>query len=355
VSEPAHKLTVYFGERDRAADGFLADRLIAIFERHRLAASALLRGVEGYGAKQALRSDRLLTLSEDLPLVAVAVDRPEPIEAALEEVRELRFGGLVTVERALLSLDPADAHGAHEELKLTAYLGRGRRQDGRPPYEQAVAILRAAGVAGATVLLGVDGTIAGGRRRARFFSANAGVPAMLISIGARERVVAALPQLAALSPEAVVTVERVRVLKRDGRRLADLEPVAARDGERRERWLKLTLFSSEANRFDAVPAHVAAIRALRAAGAPGATALRGVWGYHGEHEPHGDRFWSVTRRVPTVTIAVDRPEPARRCHEVLDRVSPARGLLTAEIVPAALMRGPEAQTRGELRLAERIS
>ena len=35
-----------------------------------------MRGVEGFGAKHHLRTDRLLTLSEDLPLVSVAVDTP---------------------------------------------------------------------------------------------------------------------------------------------------------------------------------------------------------------------------------------------------------------------------------------
>ena len=33
-----------------------------------------MRGTTGFGAKQHLRTDRLLTLSEDLPLVAVGVD-----------------------------------------------------------------------------------------------------------------------------------------------------------------------------------------------------------------------------------------------------------------------------------------
>ena len=45
-----------------------------------------MRGVEGFGAKQHLRTDRLLTLSEDLPLVSVAVDTRARIEAALAEV-----------------------------------------------------------------------------------------------------------------------------------------------------------------------------------------------------------------------------------------------------------------------------
>ena len=59
-----------------------------------------MRGAGGFGAKQHLRTDRLLTLSEDLPLVSVAVDTRARIEAALHELEALRFDGLVTLERA---------------------------------------------------------------------------------------------------------------------------------------------------------------------------------------------------------------------------------------------------------------
>ena len=72
VNEDCLKLTAYFGERDRARDRWLADALIDIYARHELETSLVMRGVEGFGAKQHLHTDRLLTLSEDLPLVAVA-------------------------------------------------------------------------------------------------------------------------------------------------------------------------------------------------------------------------------------------------------------------------------------------
>ena len=74
MSDEALKLTTYFGERDRFGGGFAADALTAAYARHDLAVSLLMRGVEGFGARQHLRTDRLLTLSEDLPLVSVAVD-----------------------------------------------------------------------------------------------------------------------------------------------------------------------------------------------------------------------------------------------------------------------------------------
>ena len=74
MTEDCLKLTTYFGERHRIDGQFLADAQVDLFGRHGLASSILLRGVEGFGLKHHLRSDRLLSLSEDLPVVSVAID-----------------------------------------------------------------------------------------------------------------------------------------------------------------------------------------------------------------------------------------------------------------------------------------
>ena len=131
MNDDCLKLTIYFGERDRAGGGFVADALCAIYARHELQTSLIMRGVEGFGAKHQLHTDRLLTLSEDLPLVSVAVDTRPRIEAALRDVERLRFSGLVTLERARMLTGrieplalPADLH---EATKLTVYVGRQER------------------------------------------------------------------------------------------------------------------------------------------------------------------------------------------------------------------------------------
>ena len=68
------KLTVYFGERDRFNGHLTSDVLLDLFERHEVQAAVLVRATEGFGIKHQLHTQRMLTLSEDLPLVAVAVD-----------------------------------------------------------------------------------------------------------------------------------------------------------------------------------------------------------------------------------------------------------------------------------------
>lgn len=339
MTDDCLKLTTYFGERDRANGGFLADALVDLYAKRDLQASVVLRGVEGFGVGHALHTDRLLTLSEDLPLVSVAVDSRERIEGALGEVVELsRPRGLVTLERARMltgSLSVADPPGdLHEATKLTVYLGRGERVGRRPAYVAIVELLRRHRVAGATVLLGVDGTVHGGRRRASFFGANTQVPCMLIAVGHGPHIAGALPELEEMVRRPLATLERVRVCKRDGQLLARPHDLPDTDPSGLEVWQKVTVYAGEQVQHEAGPMYRELIRRLRREGALGATALRGIWGYHGDHEPHGDSIRRLRRRVPVLAVVVDRPDRIRRWFEVIDELTRHTGLVTSEMVPA---------------------
>jgi PII-like signaling protein len=356
MNDDCLKLTTYFGERDRANGGFLADAFTDIYARHELQTSLVMRGVEGFGAKQHLRTDRLLTLSEDLPLVSVAVDTRQRIDAALADVKQLRFQGLITLERAQMLTGrvqtvqlPWEDHAA---TKLTAYLGRHERVNGGLAYEAVVSFLHGQGIAGATVLLGVDGTAHGVRERAKFLGHNAAVPLMVIAVGDSRRIAQALPELATMPQRPLMTLERVRVCKRDGEKLTEPQRLPDRDASGLRIWQKLMVYSSEQAHYDGQPLHQRLIRELREARAAGATSLRGIWGYHGDHRPHGDSFWQLRRRVPVVTVIVDTPERIRQWFAIVDRLTRETGLVTSELVPA--YRATAAELRyGGLRLAPR--
>jgi PII-like signaling protein len=356
VDEDCLKLTAYFGERDRVEGAFLADAFTDVFARHELQTSLVLRGVAGFGASQHFRTDRQLSLSEDLPIVSVAVDARARIETALDELRHLEFDGLVTLERARMltgQIEPITfPPDLHEATKLTIYVGRQERIGGRPAYQAVVQHLHDAGVAGATVLLGVDGTAHGTRRRARFFGRNAEVPLMIISVGDGDRIAAALPQLGQMLARPLATLERVRVCKRDGQKLAEPQALPDSDSSGLGVWQKLMVYAGEQAHHDGRPLYFELLRRLRAAGAAGATSLRGVWGYHGAHAPHGDTFWQLRRRVPVVTVIVDTPERIRTWFEIVDELTSELGLVTSEMVPA--YRATAAQSRrGGFALAAR--
>ncbi len=332
------KLTSYFGERQRTGNGFVADALLDLYERHEIATSVLLRGTEGFGARQHPRTDRSLTLSEDLPLVAVAVDTRPRIEALAGESVRLTRSGLITLERArMLSGDIGPLHlpdDLSEPTKLTIYLGRQERVYRVPAYIAVCDLLRRRGVAGATALLGVDGTAHGERQRAAFFGRNAQTPMMVISVGSGEQIGRVLPELGGLLRRPLLTLERIRICKRDGERLATPSALPGTDETGMALRHKLMVYTSEAARCEGQPIHRAIVRRLLAAGIGGATTVRGVWGFHGDHAPHGDRLLQLGRRVPAVTIVVDTPERIATAFSVIDELTAQQGLVTSETVPA---------------------
>jgi PII-like signaling protein len=361
LSQDGLKLTTYFGERSRVKGSLLAEELLDIHARRKIRSSVLLRGVQGFGAKHRLRSSRLLTLSEDLPLVCVAVDGREQIERLLADVRSIGHEGLMTLERALLYGDgeswdqhpfPAasdrspgvQATGGDEQgvedparaVKLTVYLGRHEPVDGSPAFAAVCQVLHEQLVAGATVLLGVDGTRNGERECARFFARNQNVPLMVISVGDQHKIESAIDRLRQMLDEPLFTLESVRVCKRDGILLEiphDHAAASTRHGTNVRQ--KLTIVISEAALHERRSIYVELVRRLRAANAAGATSLRGIWGFHGDHMPHGDRLLSIRRHVPVVTEAIDTPERIAALFPIVDELTRAQGLVTSELVPAS--------------------
>ena len=331
------KLTSYFGERHRSGGAFVADALLELYGRHEIAASILLRGTEGFGLKHHLRTDRSLTLSEDLPLIAIAVDTRPRIETVLAQTIQLNHTGLVTLERARLLTDttgPAPDLDLSDATKLTVYLGRQERAYRVPAFIAVCDLLHRRGVDGATALLGVDGTAHGRRERAAFFSRNAEVPMMVIAVGPGEQIGRVLPELGALLDRPLLTLERVRICKRDGRRLATPQPLPGTDEHGMALWQKLMVYTSEAVQHQGQPVHRAIVRRLRSAGISGATTQRGIWGFHGDHAPHGDRLLQFGRHVPAVTVVIDTPDRITAAYSVIDELTSERGLVTSETIPA---------------------
>ena len=325
------KLTTYFDERLRHGDRFTSDALLDLYADNTVATSVVLRGISSFGPHHVLRTDQTLTASENSPIAVAAVDEAEKMAGLADRVSEMVARGLVTLERAQLggTVTPTDA------AKLTIYVGRQDRADGRPAYRAVCDALHRRGFAGASVFLGVDGTARGERRRAKFISRNTGVPVMIIAVGTGQQVSEALPELETLLQEPLFTIERAQLCKRDGETLTRPATLPATDDQGRALWQKLMVYTSEGALHDGTPVHRAIVRRLfDSRAANGATVLRGIWGFHGDHEPHGDRWIQLARQVPVTTIVVDSPDRIAASFEIIDELTAEHGLVTSELVPA---------------------
>ena len=219
-----------------------------------------------------------------------------------------------------------------------------------PAFQAICDLLHRRGASGASVLLGVDGTRHGRRTRATFFGRNAEVPMMIIAVGDGPVISRILPELGGLLRDPLLTLERVRVCKRDGELLTRPHTLPETDERGLAMWQKLMVYTSQSATYEGRPLNLEIIRRLRLSEAAGVTSLRGVWGFHGDHRPHGDRFLQLRRHVPVLTISVDTPERTAAAFEIIDELTAEQGLVTSEMVPAMSALSAE-RSVGGLKLA----
>lgn len=92
------RLEVYVGESDRYGGRPLWKALLRRLQEEGVAGASVFRGVAGYGAGGEIHSLDVLRLSEDTPVLVVAVDEPGAVEAVVPEVESMVEQGLVTIE-----------------------------------------------------------------------------------------------------------------------------------------------------------------------------------------------------------------------------------------------------------------
>lgn len=105
----ALRVTIFIGEMDQWHHKPLYTEIVHRAHKAGLAGASVFRGIEGFGASSLIHTQRLLSLSEDLPVAVVIVDSRERIHAFLPELDELVSEGLVMLD----------------DCEVIRYVGRG--------------------------------------------------------------------------------------------------------------------------------------------------------------------------------------------------------------------------------------
>ncbi len=98
---PAMRLTIIIGENDQWHHRPLYTEIVHRAHAAGLGGATVLRGIEGFGKSSRIHTDRILSLTDELPVVVLIVSSEPKVRAFLPTVEELVAEGLVM-------LDPVD-------------------------------------------------------------------------------------------------------------------------------------------------------------------------------------------------------------------------------------------------------
>jgi len=90
---------IYIGESDTWHGRPLYEAIVHLLRDRGLAGATVIRGIEGFGARQHLHTTRLLSLTTDLPILIEVVDQEDRIREVLPEIDGMVGDGLITLER----------------------------------------------------------------------------------------------------------------------------------------------------------------------------------------------------------------------------------------------------------------
>ncbi|MBN9743293.1 hypothetical protein DMP23_19655 [Amycolatopsis sp. A1MSW2902] len=94
----ALRMSIFLGEYDMWQHKPLHREILERARDAGLAGATVLRGCEGYGIHAMIHTTRLLSMSEDLPILIVVVDAEDKIRAFLPELDELIGEGAVFLD-----------------------------------------------------------------------------------------------------------------------------------------------------------------------------------------------------------------------------------------------------------------
>src|ERR1700685_860594 len=97
-------MRIHIGESDRWHGKPLYDAIVELLRGEKFSGVTVLRGVGGFGSSSVYHTEKIMRLSQDLPIVIESVEFAERIEKILPQRDEMIGGGLVTLEKVRVIL-----------------------------------------------------------------------------------------------------------------------------------------------------------------------------------------------------------------------------------------------------------
>jgi PII-like signaling protein len=97
-------MRIHIGESDKWHGRPLHEAIVETLRKDGFSGVTVLRGVAGYGSSSVYHTDKLLRLSQDLPIILEVVETQDRIDQILPRLDEMVDGGLITLEKVRVIL-----------------------------------------------------------------------------------------------------------------------------------------------------------------------------------------------------------------------------------------------------------
>ncbi|MGC2769182.1 MAG: DUF190 domain-containing protein [Candidatus Acidiferrum sp.] len=97
-------MRIHIGESDKWHGRPLHEVIVTMLRKEGFSGATVLRGVSGFGGSSVYHTDKLLRLSQDLPIVVEVIETQERIDQILPRMDEIVEGGLITLEKVRVIL-----------------------------------------------------------------------------------------------------------------------------------------------------------------------------------------------------------------------------------------------------------
>lgn len=97
-------MRIHIGESDKWHGKALHEAIVELLRKEGFSGVTVLRGVAGYGGSSVYHTDKVLRLSQDLPVILEVVEATERIEQILPRLDSMVEGGLITLEKVRVIL-----------------------------------------------------------------------------------------------------------------------------------------------------------------------------------------------------------------------------------------------------------
>ncbi len=97
-------MRVHIGESDKWHGKPLHEAIVEVLRRDNFSGATVLRGVAGFVGSSIYHTDKILRLSQDLPIIVEVIETQERIDQVLPRLDEMVEGGLITLEKVRVIL-----------------------------------------------------------------------------------------------------------------------------------------------------------------------------------------------------------------------------------------------------------